>query len=470
MSETSSLTFTGERIVPQANNCEPNFASRMFQEHIVRYLFASQIIKGKSVIDVGCGVGYGSQRLGELGAEFVHAFDLSEDSIRHARVHYAHPSVHFAVDNAEEFSVDRQFDVAVCFELIEHVDHPEKVLANIKRALKPDGILIMSTPRALEKKRTHFHVREFGLAEYTDFVKTCFESVDVYVENNHFSSLVTKARALDISRIEYLKDQFSPEVADVFIVVATSAEKSLPEMDPALSIDSDAYVVMLERDVEILHKAEDDLREQIEYVRRESASALAYKDAEIDRLTREYNSLFARSEELSTRLWESEMQHSDPEVEHKKLRTSVEALSVRVADADARRMEAYEFARGASDLANGLQRELDRLKRDLNEVLDRPQAAQHPVIDHKHRGIVEAMERIFVGAEATRHIARDPIVDRVAHISLEFAQLRERAESAEQQLAVIHRTSSWRLTAPLRGVKRVLARAKRMLVRVLRRA
>jgi 2-polyprenyl-3-methyl-5-hydroxy-6-metoxy-1,4-benzoquinol methylase len=93
MSEYSSLQFSGERIVPQAENCEPNFASRMYQEHVARYLFASQLTKGKHVLDVGCGVGYGSQLLAELGAASVYAFDISEDAIRHAQIYYSHPNL-----------------------------------------------------------------------------------------------------------------------------------------------------------------------------------------------------------------------------------------------------------------------------------------------------------------------------------------------------------------------------------------
>src|SRR5689334_8905078 len=177
----SGLVFTGERIVPQADNCEPNFASRMYQEHIARYLFASQITANKAVLDIGCGVGYGSQRLGELGAASVHAFDLSEDAIRHARIHYAHPHVHYEVANAESFAVGRKFDVAVCFELIEHVRNPRAVMKNIKKALGNDGVLIMSTPRALERKRTHFHEHEFGLEEYLDLIREFFGEVDMYV-------------------------------------------------------------------------------------------------------------------------------------------------------------------------------------------------------------------------------------------------------------------------------------------------
>ncbi|MFL5240438.1 MAG: methyltransferase domain-containing protein [Rhizomicrobium sp.] len=508
--EESGLVFTGERIVPQADNCEPNFASRMYQEHIARYLFASQIVAGKAVIDIGCGVGYGSQRLAQLGAAFVHAFDLSEDAIRHARIHYAHPNVHYEAGNAERFSADRQYDVAICFELIEHVRNPRAVMKNIRSALTGEGILVMSTPRALEEKRTHFHEHEFGLEEYVKMISEYFGEVEIYVENNHFTSLVTKGRPADLQKIICLKDQFDPAVADVFISVA-SASGPLPRMEPALAIDSDAYVTMLERDVEILHKAERDLLERAEVIDKMRVDEGAFKDREIERLTGEYQALFTRSEELSTNLWkagetakqqhteitsltmecktlreaadhlsnqlrESEMRHAELQQEQKKLREEMDLLTVRSADADARRLEAYEFARVASQDARGLRSELDGLKRDIADALDRPSAAarvQDSQYDERHREIVQSMERLFLGTEATHHIARDPIVDRVARLSLELNEQRERAnhltreiealqefqrhaEDWHRQLLRIRKSASWRMTAPIRALTRPL--------------
>ena len=528
----SGLVFTGERIVPQADNCEPNFASRMYQEHIARYLFASQITAGKAVIDIGCGVGYGSQRLGELGAAAVHAFDLSDGAIAHAKIHYAHPNVHFEVANAEEFDVDRKFDVAVCFELIEHVRDPRAVMRNIKKALGETGILIMSTPRALEQKRTHFHEHEFGLAEYVDMIREFFGVVDVYVENNHFSSLVTKNPPAEVQNILCLKDQFDPAVADVFIVLATSSGP-LPAMEPALTLDNDAYVTMLERDVEILHTTDRDLREKVDAIEAIRVDEAAFRDAEIgrlkseyqsifshsaeqgtklweadqqsekltaeiDRLTKEYQILFDRFEEQGTKLWQaeqhgerltaecnalrdaaddlsnqlrdSEMRHAELQQEQKKLREEIDLLAVRSADADARRLEAYEFARVASQEAQGLRAELEILKRDIGDALDRPTVSStasehHP--DARHREIVSAMEKLFLGTEATHNIVRDPIVARVARLSTQLEEERARAgqlgreihalqefqreaEDWHRQLLRMRKSASWRLTAPFR--------------------
>jgi ubiquinone biosynthesis O-methyltransferase len=281
----------------------------MHQEHIVRYGFAAQLVAGKTVLDVGCGVGYGSQNLAQAGAKSVEAFDLSEEAIRHAKAHYAHDNVQFSVRDAEHFEFDRQFDIVTCFELIEHVNQPERVIANIKRSLSTDGILVMSTPRALEQKRTHFHTREFSYDEFKKLLEKELGVTKIYVENNHFSSLITSGRPSVIDRIICLKNQFTPKMADVFIAVATaSSDTTLPTMHPALSVDNDAYVTMLERDVEILHKAENDLRAELDSTRKAEADRAAFQNNEIRRLTEEYDLLFVANADHEQQAWDAARQ------------------------------------------------------------------------------------------------------------------------------------------------------------------
>lgn len=414
MADQSALQFSGERIVPQADNCEPNFALRMYQEHLARYVFASQLIQGKDVIDIGCGVGYGSQQLAQRGAASVYAFDLSEDAVRHARIYYSHPNLTFSVDNAEEFTTDRQFDVAVSFELIEHVHHAERVLQRIKRALKPDGILIMSTPRALEQLRTHHHMHEFSLEEYEEMIRKYFSNVDMYVENNHFSSLVTRSKPNTIQNIECLKEQYSLEQADVFISVSSSSSTPLPQLDPVVTLNDDSYVTMLERDVAILHKAEDDLRDRVGMI-------------------------------------EGEM----------------ERLRITAENAEARRLDAFEYARNSGNRADGLQRELDMLRRDLQLILSAPQTL--PPAGDQHREIVESMQRVFGGTVATHYLARDPIVDLIHQ---KMVSLQQEMTSLQQDLSGLHviaddwhsqimklrNSKSWRFTKHFRGFGKFLGK------------
>ncbi|KJK25726.1 hypothetical protein UB46_03475 [Burkholderiaceae bacterium 16] len=277
------IQFTGERIVPEADNCEPRFAEKMYQEHVARYMFAAQWVQGRRVLDVGCGVGYGSRWLAQNGASSVRAFDLSADAVNHAKKFYAHEAVTYEVASAADFDFGERFDVVTCFELIEHVDAQREVIRCIRRALKDDGVLIISTPRAREQKRTHFHTREFSEQEFRALLEDSFPQARFYFENNHLASLITDSVPRRIERILPLKDQYSLAQADYFIAVA-SASASRPianDMTPVLVMGDDSYVSLLERDVDILHKAEERLLEVV--AARDSALADNVRELEAQR-------------------------------------------------------------------------------------------------------------------------------------------------------------------------------------------
>lgn len=259
------VDFTGERIVPQAENCEPRFAEKMYQEHIARYVLAAGYVQGLRVLDVGCGVGYGSRWLLDHGARSVLAFDISEDAIGHAREYYGAEGLEFRVASAADFDFGERFDVVTCFELIEHVDQQQDVVHCIRRALKDDGLLIMSTPRALAEKRTDFHTHEFSEGEFRDLLGGEFESVQLCFENNHFTSLIAEGPPSEIRNILLLQDQFRIADADYFIALARPAasEAHRHPVQPIMVVNDDRYVKLMEHDIQVLHQAEDRLKEEL---------------------------------------------------------------------------------------------------------------------------------------------------------------------------------------------------------------
>ena len=247
------LKFTGERIVPEAKNCEPNFAQKMYMEHSARYRFAAQIAAGRSVLDIGCGVGYGSALLSDLGAANITSIDLSEEAIEHARSYYARENISFSVGNAEQIPHTKQFDLITCFELIEHVPNPEMVLDGAAAALTSDGVLIISTPRAKAEKRNNFHIKEFTADEFAAELKKRFQNVKLFIQNNRFSSQVTDGKPRELTQIHYNDVSFLSDDADYFVAVASNTPiDSLGLRDVSVFTD-DSYVLLLEQDVEVLH-------------------------------------------------------------------------------------------------------------------------------------------------------------------------------------------------------------------------
>ncbi len=119
------------------------------------------------VADIACGAGYGSFIMGNVAAK-VHGFDIDDKAILHAQKYFACDNVEFY--NASLLGNDK-FDVIVSFETIEHVteDDGDEFLQSIQKALRPDGLLIISTPICRSDRRinvTPYHLREYNEDEF----------------------------------------------------------------------------------------------------------------------------------------------------------------------------------------------------------------------------------------------------------------------------------------------------------------
>jgi SAM-dependent methyltransferase len=124
---------------------------RRSDAHCVRYRYAAEYIRpGDRVLDVACGLGYGSRMLFETTlAETVLGVDLSDFGIDYAQAHYALPGgVQYAVGDAESLSgiADASIDFIAAFETIEHVSHPNRYLKELKRVLAPGGRVMLCAP------------------------------------------------------------------------------------------------------------------------------------------------------------------------------------------------------------------------------------------------------------------------------------------------------------------------------------
>jgi len=107
----------------------------------------SQIIKninGTTILDVGCGSGEILERLKDKD---VYGVDVGEDFIRYCMSHCGYAKV--SKQSAEHLDFSScSFEDVVCSEVIEHLNDPAKALREFHRVLKPNGRLVLTTPRA----------------------------------------------------------------------------------------------------------------------------------------------------------------------------------------------------------------------------------------------------------------------------------------------------------------------------------
>ena len=102
---------------------------------------------GATGLDVGCGRGRTVNLLAKEfpGSTFV-GCDLSEEAIAKARNDAAQAGLtnaEFAVKDVARLEVASQYDLITAFDSIHDQAHPQRVLQNIARALKPDGVFLM---------------------------------------------------------------------------------------------------------------------------------------------------------------------------------------------------------------------------------------------------------------------------------------------------------------------------------------
>ena len=121
-------TPTGERLVPDLQRGELIYA-----EHLARYRLAAHLVRGRRVLDAGCGEGYGVALLSSAGAASVVGVDVDEATIAEARERYG---LDFQVADVADLPFeDASFDAVVCFETIEHIEDAPRAVAELKRVL-----------------------------------------------------------------------------------------------------------------------------------------------------------------------------------------------------------------------------------------------------------------------------------------------------------------------------------------------
>src|ERR1051325_4257955 len=103
--------------------------SQLSAPHLARYLAAAELAKGSRVLDAGSGAGYGAALLKLAGAVSVQGAELDPDTVRQSHDHFAGAGVEFVVDDCELLEkVAGPFDLICCFEVIEHLQRPERFL------------------------------------------------------------------------------------------------------------------------------------------------------------------------------------------------------------------------------------------------------------------------------------------------------------------------------------------------------
>lgn len=182
------LAATGERVM--TDNRTHNAA-----EHLHRYALALQFAQGRIVLDIASGEGYGANLLASQ-ATFVHGVDVSGEAAAHAADKYRRENLLYRQGSATAIPLeDAAVDLVVSFETIEHLREHDEMMAEIRRVLRPNGMLIMSSPdkRNYSDLTGHdnpFHLRELYSQEFQALIQKYFPYACFLVQRISYGSLV----------------------------------------------------------------------------------------------------------------------------------------------------------------------------------------------------------------------------------------------------------------------------------------
>ncbi len=166
-----------------------NFRSReeyvLHLIHSFAYVQASALAKDKTVLDLGCNTGYGTELLSKAAKRVV-GVDVSKEAISTAKKQYGNLGIDFHLIDGKKLPFDDgEFDVIISCEVIEHIVDYNIFLNELKRVLSPTGIVVFTTPNALlrlypgMKPWNKFHVREFEHSELQTLLETHFSAVQI---------------------------------------------------------------------------------------------------------------------------------------------------------------------------------------------------------------------------------------------------------------------------------------------------
>jgi len=179
-------------------------------EHLHRYRFAQELVKGKKVLDLACGEGYGSYMLAEKAREVI-GVDINESTIKHASVKYIKDNLKFIKGSMTEITIEGKkiFDVIICFEALEHIEEHNKLITEARRLLKDNGLFIVSTPDKYiysdqANYRNPWHKKELYLDEFKALLKSAFKNVLIYGQRVFPTSNIFPLFKDSITTTEYI--------------------------------------------------------------------------------------------------------------------------------------------------------------------------------------------------------------------------------------------------------------------------
>lgn len=214
-------------------------------ERLTRYRWAAEACAGADVLDAGCGAGAGAVLLAERAASVV-GVDISPAALADARESHGDRAEFREGDLRHLPFGDDEFDVVTCFEALTQVEKPAAALDELRRVLRPAGLLLVSAPnREVYPPGNPLELSELAPDKLEELLAERFENVAVHPQQTYFASLLCDEKTL---RVEGAETEIEVRTAKLLggpvdsalYAVAAASDSELPPPPALLALGEDA--------------------------------------------------------------------------------------------------------------------------------------------------------------------------------------------------------------------------------------
>jgi glycosyltransferase involved in cell wall biosynthesis/ubiquinone/menaquinone biosynthesis C-methylase UbiE/septal ring factor EnvC (AmiA/AmiB activator) len=490
----SELKFTGERYVSDLNSAQISY------EHWHRYLYATQFVKGRNVLDIASGEGYGSNLLAQT-AKSVIGIDVSDEAVVFASEHYRRDNLKFIRGSVENIPISgaKKIDVVISFETLEHVsaDAQNSFLKEIKRLLRDDGIFLVSSPNKLlysdiPKYQNEFHMKEFYEREFFEFLHQYFRHIILFGQKISTGSnmwCIDKGNPDGIFTQYYLNNDgtkfvISDDKVEPIYFIAVCSDSKIKPVAHSFLVDNSLGIIS-ERNAQIssLHQTLSDRDNQIAAYRQslserdvqaanltkqvsEAHSTVTTRDAEISRISSVLSDHENRFRELNQTIGDRDNRISTHNQTVSERDVQIATLSRSLTEHTARISELHLALSERESRIASLNQSLTEKAARISE-LEKTVSERESQIASLNQSLTEQAARI---SELEKILSEREL--RIASLNQSFtekaalvSELEKTVSEHESRIAslVIERTNilhctSWKITEPLRLVGYLLRR------------
>ncbi len=409
---SAPLPFSGERLTAAVAGHQVEI------EHYHRYLLARDFCRDRDVLDVASGEGYGTALLAQVARSAV-GVEIDPAVVAAARAEFARPNLRYEQGDARALPLpDASVDVVVSFETLEHILEQDVFIGELRRVLRPGGLLVMSTPdrdvySAAGMPPNPYHVLELTRAEFEVLLRRHFAHAVFAMQRPLIGSVVIGAHGAVASR-------FFERRGDTHI----EADDHLPRAPYLLGLASDGDLQPLPVSVYI-HRSDldTDMRGRADAEMRLGAAEAARADAE------------ARAEAARSAV---DAEKSGGEAARAEAKAQAETAR---AEAERSAAEAGHRLSAAQEQAAVARNEAAAARQGARAAAARAERAERRIAELERQGASVAAEH------SVRESAHQAAIGRKEE---ELASVAAGATHAEENLQAVFRSTSWRMTAPLR--------------------